>query len=197
MTMTAPGKLNLKSLHAVILDADTFGAQILSQMLKGLGLQTITLAASAAEAVGLLQDGGVDIIFCDRELGDTSGVNFIRSCRRLPGDIRAIPIVATCGYSQASAVLDLRDAGANLVLTKPITADTMFDRIAWVCHSRRPFIVCDSYAGPDRRFKSLGPPDGVPRRSTDLSIDLNDATEPNLSQDEIDQFVRPTRISLE
>ena len=59
------------------------------------------------------------------------------------------------------------------------------------------FVETPAYAGPDRRFKSLGPPGGIGRRSTDLSAEIGDASEPNLSQVEIDSFMKPVRMSLE
>lgn len=59
------------------------------------------------------------------------------------------------------------------------------------------FIESDSYAGPDRRFRREGPPPGMAgRRSGDLSAAVGHAETPNLSQDEIDSLMKPTKVSL-
>lgn len=88
-----------------------------------------------------------------------------------------------------------RDCGANVVIRKPVSPQILFDRLAWVSRVQRPFIECESYIGPDRRFKSIGPPGGVGRRSTDLSADVGTAKEPNMSQDEIDMLFKPAKIA--
>jgi hypothetical protein len=67
----------------------------------------------------------------------------------------------------------------------------MLERILWVAREQRGFVACDSYAGPDRRFKFDGPPAGGPgRRRDDLSADVGDAVMPNMSQDQIDALLQ-------
>ena len=41
------------------------------------------------------------------------------------------------------------------------------------------------------------PPGVVGRRATDLSIEIGAATEPNMSQDEIDSLIKPMRVMAE
>ncbi len=56
----------------------------------------------------------------------------------------------------------------------------------WVAREKRPFVVCDTYAGPERRFQDKGPPEGLPgRRVSDRMAreaaelpDLNNEQEP-------------------
>ncbi|MGC5376454.1 hypothetical protein ACPXAO_23390, partial [Salmonella enterica] len=58
-----------------------------------------------------------------------------------------------------------------------------------------PFVECDSFIGPDRRFKNMGPPPGTNgRRKTDVQEDLGEATAPNMSQSEIDALLKPTKV---
>ena len=61
----------------------------------------------------------------------------------------------------------------------------------------RQMVKADSYVGPDRRFKNLGPPLGVKgRRKDDLSGHIGAATDPNLDQMDIDQMFKPARVQL-
>ena len=69
----------------------------------------------------------------------------------------------------------------------------MLERILWIAREQRPFVA---YAGPDRRFKFDGPPEGgAGRRRDDLSKDVGDAVAPNMSQDQIDALLSVKRVS--
>ncbi len=50
-----------------------------------------------------------------------------------------------------------RDAGANVVVAKPLSPEILLQRIHWVARESRSFIVAPNYAGPDRRFKNVRP----------------------------------------
>jgi CheY-like chemotaxis protein len=189
--------LNLKGVRTLIVDSDTFGVGLLSQMLHGFGIDAIKIADSGEKAQRILQGEEFDLCICESSIPDMPGAELIRWIRRLSTNIRYMPILALTGYSNVDSVTALRDSGAHLVMSKPAAPQTLFDRIAWVSRPPRQFIECESYVGPDRRFKHLGPPNGVPRRATDLSIDVGAAVEPNLSQDEIDSLMRPTRVITE
>jgi hypothetical protein len=73
----------------------------------------------------------------------------------------------------------------------------LYGRIVWAVSNSRKFVESATYIGPDRRFRNLGPPDGVGRRSTDLSTSVGEASEPNLSQNEIDSFMTPMMIKID
>ena len=67
----------------------------------------------------------------------------------------------------------------------------------WIARENRNYIDCETYAGPDRRFKRLGPPAGMTgRRADDLPVNLKDSGGPNLSQDEINALMKPAKVSL-
>ena len=54
-----------------------------------------------------------------------------------------------------------------------------------------------AYIGPDRRFKREGPPAGMEgRRADDVAGDLGDAAAPNMSQEEIDAMMKPSKVIL-
>jgi hypothetical protein len=80
---------------------------------------------------------------------------------------------------------------------KPVSPKVLFDHIVWSASQERNFVEGDSFIGPDRRFKFTGPPDGDGRRDTDVSAEIGEATQPNLSQQELDSTFKPTRVSIE
>ena len=94
-------------------------------------------------------------------------------------------------------IFKLRDAGSNYVVAKPITPKVLLERIFWVAREERAFIECDSYIGPDRRFKHEGPPPGTDgRRKDDLPAEVGDAQTPNMSDDEIANLMRPAKVQI-
>jgi DNA-binding response OmpR family regulator len=55
------------------------------------------------------------------------------------------------GHSERKRVLAARDAGVTEFLAKPISANSLYHRIANVVANPRPFIKTETYFGPDRR----------------------------------------------
>ncbi len=151
------------------------------------------------EAQRRLSNGRFDLLICDALLPDMHAVDLIKWIRRQPTtQLKYIPIVVLTGYTQHSNVVNLRDAGANIVVRKPVSPNVLFDHIAWSARTERPFIETDNYIGPDRRFKNTGPPEGsTGRRKTDLTVEIGAAVEPNMSQDQVDSFMRPTKVEIE
>lgn len=190
---------NLSAFSALIADGDGHAVELVCGMLRGMGLTRHTLASSGAQAMELA--GGktqFDLILCEAELPDMPGCEFVSWLRRLPdGAARFTPVVVLAGHTPLSNINALRDSGAHGIIKKPVSPAGLFDRIVWAADSTRPFVDTPTYAGPDRRFRNVPPVDGVWRRATDLTAKVGEASEPNMSQDEVDSFMKPMRISLE
>ena len=192
----APEDLNFNNVRPLIVDGDGFAINILQQILRGFGAAEQISAGNGAEAKAVLERQRIDLLICEARLTDMRGAELIRWLRRLEdNEMRAMPIIVLTGYTERSSVAELRDAGANLVVRKPASPQALLARISWAAASPRPFVVAEGYAGPDRRFKFEGVPDGVGRRSSDLRGDIGLAVEPNMSQDEIDSVFKPMRVA--
>jgi DNA-binding response OmpR family regulator len=188
-------KMNFAGVTALLVEGDRHCMSLLAELLRRFGLETQISVETGAEAKAYIERASIDLCFCEWTLMDMEGAELVRWMRRnAPGPVRFIPIIVLTGYSQMDAVVAARDAGASFVVKKPLSPQIIYDRLAWAAQSSRKFIESESYVGPDRRFKSLGPPDGLGRRSTDLSQDVGQATEPNMSQSEIDALMKPTRL---
>lgn len=190
-------KLNFAQIEALIVESDQYSVSILSQIMRGFGLNRNVVVETGEDAKQRISSSHFDLMICEAALPDIPASELIRWVRRQAAPaIKYMPIVVLTGYTQASNVVMVRDAGVNCVVRKPVSPNVLFDHIAWAARTDRPFIETDDYAGPCRRFKNVGPPDGVGRRKTDLSAEVGEATAPNLSQDEIDSFVKPTKVAL-
>jgi len=190
-------KLNFVHITALIVDNDQYSIGILGQILRGFGLSKHTIVESGEETKQRLLNGRYDLMICEAALSDMPAAELVRWVRRLPNPtIKYIPIVILTGYTQLSNVVALRDNGANSVVSKPVAPNVLFEHIAWSAKSTRPFVETANYVGPCRRFKNIGPPGGAGRRSTDLPAEIGLAQEPNMSQEEIDTLLRPTKIAI-
>ncbi len=190
-------KMKLCDIRTLIVDNDRFGVTLLVQMLHGLGLDTIKIVDTGAAAQAQLGNADFELCICDGDLSDMTAAEFLRWLRRRTTPARFTPVMVMTAYSDFRSVTSFRDAGAHIVVKKPPSPQVLYDRIAWLAQPGRPFVEAEGYVGPDRRFKSIGPPEGIGRRATDLSAEVGQATEPNLSQDEIDCMVKPMKVFAE
>jgi CheY-like chemotaxis protein len=163
-------RLNLKTIVALIVDRDPFARGLVAQMLRGFGISTILTADKGDEAKELLAHHCPDIIFIEGALPDMTAADLVGWVRRNPNKaLRFLPIIVLSGYTQIGLISSARDAGAHLVIKKPLSPQILFDRLVWVSTLDRPFIESPTYAGPDRRFDAVDPPDGMLKRDTDHS----------------------------
>lgn len=190
-------RFNLEKSSVLILDGDPMSMSILTQILSGFGAKNLHKCADVAVAKGVIQRSQVDLIVIDPTMV-ADGYDFIPWLRRHgPTPNRFTSVLIVTGHTQASRVKAARDAGANIVVAKPLTPIVVYDRIMWMAREKRPYVECKVYAGPDRRFKFDGPPPGSDgRRDGDLSAEIGDASEPNLSQADIDSMMQPRKVSL-
>jgi len=120
------------------------------------------------EAIQLLNSQKIDILVCDDRLPPHGGLQVAYAIRRKrDNENRTIPILITAGDARESLIKLARDAGANMVMAKPVSATGLYDRLAWIAFNMRQFVETPTYYGPDRRFKNEGYRGGAGRRKTD------------------------------
>ncbi|MBB5747701.1 response regulator, partial [Brevundimonas variabilis] len=140
----------------------------------------------------------VDLILVDCAMPEMDGYDFVKWLRReMPSPMCETPVIMLTGHPISAKVFKSRDCGASFVVTKPLTPSILLERIRWLSKDTRAFISCESYVGPDRHVRNLGPPPGTTgRRSGDLSAEVGEATEGNMDQSAIDDLMKPRRVSL-
>lgn len=186
--------VNLRDLTILIADPGTYMRRVVYGMLRGFGANRILEAADAAGILSALMQQKIDILILDARLPPQDGLAVTQAIRRnSDNENRTLPILIMTSDAQQSTVREARDAGASMVVAKPMSPITLYDRLVWIAFDRRQFIDCPTYFGPDRRFKIEGYPTGVGRRASDQVIQVSDATEPNLEQDDIDSLFQAAR----
>lgn len=129
--------------------------QVMRLMLNGLGIRNVRTAANVTDALQILNDDHIDLVIADYRLGGQTGAEFTRLARASrSGGNRFIPIIACTADTTPATVQELRDAGADEILGKPVSPQTIWSKIVAVTNARRPFVSAPDFFGPDRRRRS-------------------------------------------
>ncbi|MDH4384482.1 MAG: response regulator [Caulobacter sp.] len=191
-------RINLEKISVMLVDDNQQSLDLLCQIVTGFGVKRLMRFSSPHEAQENLRRHTVDLIISDAHMPAMDGYELTRWLRREgPDPTRFVPVIIVTGHTRESEVMKARDSGVSFTVAKPLTPKIMLERIFFVAREERMFIEAQNYVGPDRRFKRLGPPAGMDgRRSDDLAVEVGEAQTPNLSQEEINLMMKPTKVSL-
>jgi two-component system chemotaxis response regulator CheY len=184
--------INLRDLSILIADPSPYVRTIVLGMLRGFGAGKMIEAADMPTAVEALRANRIDVILCDAGLPPDGGFTLTRNIRRdSASEHRAIPILLMTSDTRETTITEGRDAGANMVVAKPLSPANLYDRLAGVAFNPRQYIDTATYFGPDRRFKNVGGPNGIGRRRSD-AIDSVKKTGRAPAQDRVDKVFNST-----
>jgi two-component system chemotaxis response regulator CheY len=186
--------INLRDLLFVVADPNSYICMIVHSMLRSFGANKVIEARDSLGVIKALTGQKIDILVCDARLPPHGGLKLTHAIRRnTHNENRTVPILIMTGDTRATTIKTARDVGANMVVAKPISPASLYDRLAWIAFNPRQFVDSATYFGPDRRFKIEGYPSGVGRRKGDKDITVRESAGPALSQSEIDNLLNLAR----
>jgi CheY-like chemotaxis protein len=186
--------VNLRDLVILVADPNAYARRITNGILRGFGANKVLEVEQTLSLFQVLSGQKIDILLCDTRLPPHGGLMLTRTIRRnANNENRTIPILLMSSDTGESTIKNARDAGANIVVAKPMSPKSLYDRLAWIAFNPRPFIDTATYFGPDRRFKIEGYPGGVGRRKGDKQVDVAEEVGPGLAQDDIDNLFSAAR----
>ena len=186
--MTAPN-VNLRDLVILVADQSSYMGMLIHSMLRGFGANKVFEVRDSIGVLQALTGQRIDILICDVRLPTAGGLALTRAIRgKTDNEHRTIPILIMSSDSSESTIKLARDAGANMVIAKPISPASLYDRLTWIAFNPRKFIDTATYFGPDRRFKIEGYPGGVGRRKGDKEVEVAEESGPALAQNDIDSL---------
>ncbi|WP_374765262.1 hypothetical protein [Yunchengibacter salinarum] len=114
-----------------------------------------------------LEQGGFNLLFVDYDLpitlmadgsggsynreGSSGGIQFVNEVRYFTGTRSEMPIVMAIQGPNETLIAEARNAGVNEVLSIPLSADAIDQRLAHIHANPMPFIRSPGYVGPCRR----------------------------------------------
>lgn len=145
----------LHALKVLIVDDNVPMRTLLVAMLRGFGLRDIGEAADGEHAFRELRTKPYDIVITDLAMPSSSGIELCHALRRSPkSPAPQIPIILVTAHTERDRVLAARDAGVNEVVTKPLSARTLVERLCAVIDEPRAFVQSAAYVGPCRRRRA-------------------------------------------
>jgi two-component system, chemotaxis family, chemotaxis protein CheY len=186
--------INLRDLVILVADPSPYLGMVTHSMLRGFGATKVLEVRSSVGVMMSLTGQKVDILLCDAGLPPHGGLNLTQAIRRnTTNENRTLPILVMCSDTRDSTIKSARDAGANMVIAKPMSPSSLYDRLAWIAFNPRKFVDTASYFGPDRRFKIEGYPNGVGRRAGDQAVEIAEESGPAMAQSDIDNLLNLAR----
>ena len=156
-------------LKVLVVEDNAHMRSLLRSLLGSLGMRDIIEANDGDEALMLLRNRKCDLIITDLQMKPMDGLAFTREIRTAQNSPNPfVPIMMMSGHTEKHRVQAARDAGITEFIAKPITAQSLFARIAEIVDRPRPFVRCPSYFGPDRRRKAVEDYIGPWRRHDDF-----------------------------
>lgn len=110
----------------LVVEDESFTRMVLVRMVKGLGVGTVHQAADGQSGLAVLDAHTPGLILCDVEMQPMDGFSFLRHLRAHPDPRRrSLPVVFMSNRADEERVAEARAAGAEAILAKPATPDTL------------------------------------------------------------------------
>jgi len=143
---------NLSALNVLLVEDNPHMRRLLRQILNAYGIKEIVEAEDGATAFERSKQKKADVVIVDWMMDRLNGIEFTRMVRTdEDSPDRFVPIIMLTGYTEKARVFEARDAGVTEFMAKPVSAQSLYDRIASVIEGPRRFVEVGSYFGPDRR----------------------------------------------
>ncbi len=143
---------SLEALNVLVVEDNPNMQKLISEVLRALRIKNIRVAEDGGEALAELGARPADLVICDWEMEPMDGLVFTRTVRSDPESTDPyVPILMLTGHTQSERVEEARDAGVTEFLAKPISVQSLYERMCWIIEKPRQFIKGGDYVGPCRR----------------------------------------------
>jgi two-component system response regulator PilR (NtrC family) len=112
--------------HILIVDDELSMRELLEYMLKREGYR-VDCAENGRRAVALVEPNSYDLLLCDIRLGDISGLEVLRACKKHHPDTVVIMISA---YASTEIAVEAMNEGAYDYVPKPFNKDELMETVA-------------------------------------------------------------------
>ena len=118
--------MNDNTHHILIVDDELSMRELLEYMLTREGYR-VACAENGRQAVALVEQNSYDLMLCDMRLGDLSGLDVLRACKKHHPDTVVIMISA---YASTETAVEAMNLGAYDYVPKPFNKDELLETVA-------------------------------------------------------------------
>ena len=186
--------VNLRDLVILIADPSSYVRRITNGMLRGFGANKVLEVEQTMGLFQALTGQKIDILLCDTRLPPHGGLVLTRTIRRnADNENRTMPILLMSSDTRETTIKSARDAGANMVVAKPMSPKSLYDRLAGslsiraVSSTRQPI----SDRTDASRSKAIQAASAAAKATR--VIEVAEEVGPALAQDDIDNLFSAAR----
>jgi DNA-binding response OmpR family regulator len=150
------GPFQWDQVDVLLVDSDRGARNSLRDILYNLGFREVRVGSVLEDATEQCARSTPDLLIGECEFPDGGLAELVSSLRHHTiGDNPFLSVIALTWTPTQEKVKSVIEAGVDDVLTKPIAASQLMDRVRVLIEARRKFVVTSDYIGPDRHTTAL------------------------------------------
>jgi CheY-like chemotaxis protein len=119
----------MANLRILVVDDIFTNRYLLSELVKMTGNEAV-VAENGQQAIEILENEEIHIVFMDIEMPVMNGIETIRHIRTaLPSPLNAMPVIALTAHNPEIFFEDYADAGFDELITKPYSVEKIKEKI--------------------------------------------------------------------
>jgi DNA-binding response OmpR family regulator len=142
--------------------------------LYSLGCRHVEIVASLGDFLQALDNHPPDLAICEAQVGVADLCDAVRKLRRGESYNPFVIIMVMAWATSSALASEVINSGADGLLLRPFSAAILDRRIRTHVLNQKPFVVTDSYVGPERRDsgkRATGAVSFVPPNSLRMKIE--------------------------
>jgi len=143
---------DLSDLQILIVEDNKNTQNLVREMLRLLKISKVQTIEDGESAQKVLESFSPDIIITDWNMQPMNGLDFTSWLRRDENSPNPfVPVIMLTAHTEYSRVMEAINHGVNEFLAKPISVNSLYQRLVTVIERPRLFVRAGDYIGPDRR----------------------------------------------
>lgn len=142
----------LRGLRVLLVDDEMYTRKVIRALLMAIGISKIHEAEDGYAGLEAIQTVAPDLVLVDWEMPGLDGPGFVRSVRSPDSFPRPdVPIIMLTGHGERAKVVEAVRLGIHEYLLKPVSSQSLRDRILAVVEHPRKMVRIGEFYGPEPR----------------------------------------------
>ena len=125
--------MNFEDIGVLVIDDSKFIRDTIRRILRNIGVGKIGLAPNGMRGLKALTEDDYDVVLCDLSMEPINGMRFVEFLRKHEKkSIRDLPVIVLTVHNEKEIVEKAIDQGINGYLLKPVSIQTVRERIEQV-----------------------------------------------------------------